>query len=148
MHRNAHIFAGSIALCWLVSIAAPVSAAQATPVRKSTAAKQETKPAPAKPAAAKPQPAAKKPTPLYSPTRSLNRQAATNRARAIAADADTAVPRYKVDAAGDLVPDLRAAALSDAMSSRCSRSSVVTLSFSRRNVVDAWNTSLRSMVTS
>ena len=33
------------------------------------------------------------------------------------------------------------------MSSRCSRSSVVTLSFSRRCVVDAWYTSLRAIVT-
>ena len=33
------------------------------------------------------------------------------------------------------------------MSSRCSRSSEVTLSFPRRCVVDAWKTSLRWMVT-
>jgi hypothetical protein len=41
----------------------------------------------------------------------------------------------------------RAAALSEAMSSRCRRSSAVTLSFARRCVVDAWNTSLRATVT-
>jgi hypothetical protein len=41
----------------------------------------------------------------------------------------------------------RAAALSDAMSSRCSRSSAVTLSFARRWVVEACNTSLRAIVT-
>lgn len=44
---------------------------------------------------------------------SIARKAQSARARAVAREremADTAVPRYKVDAAGDLVPDLRAAA--------------------------------------
>ena len=92
--------------------------AQTTVVRpKSRLAKQDTTatpapattPAPAKPTA---RPAATpKRTPLYSPTRSLTRQAAATRSRALAAEtADTTVPRYKVDASGDLVPDLRAAA--------------------------------------
>ena len=48
---------------------------------------------------------------------------------------------------GETRASARAAALSDAMSSRCSRSPVVTLSFARRYVVDARRTSLRAMVT-
>src|SRR6476659_3443639 len=43
----------------------------------------------------------------------IARKAVSARARAVATAremADTAVPRYKVDASGDLVPDLRAAA--------------------------------------
>jgi serine-type D-Ala-D-Ala endopeptidase (penicillin-binding protein 7) len=50
---------------------------------------------------------------LYSAERSLTRKATLARARAVATArevADTALPRYKVDASGDLVPDLRAAA--------------------------------------
>jgi D-alanyl-D-alanine endopeptidase (penicillin-binding protein 7) len=50
---------------------------------------------------------------LYSAERSLTRKATLARARAVAMVrevADTALPRYKVDASGDLVPDLRAAA--------------------------------------
>ena len=48
---------------------------------------------------------------------------------------------------GETRASARAAALSDAISSRCSRSSIVTLSFARRCVVEAWKTSLRAMVT-
>ena len=51
------------------------------------------------------------------------------------------------DPYGDTRASARAAALSDAIRSRCSRSSVVTMSFSRSLVVDAWNTSLFSTVT-
>jgi len=50
---------------------------------------------------------------LYSASRSLSRKAKLARARAIAAARETAattLPRYKVDASGDLVPDVRAAA--------------------------------------
>ena len=50
---------------------------------------------------------------LYSASRSLSRKATLARARAQATAremADTVVPRYKVDANGELVPDLRAAA--------------------------------------
>jgi D-alanyl-D-alanine endopeptidase (penicillin-binding protein 7) len=75
------------------------------------AKKQSTKPAASKPAAAKPAATAKKP--LYSTQRSLTRKAAAARARAAATAremADTAIPRYKVDASGDLVPDVHAAA--------------------------------------
>jgi D-alanyl-D-alanine endopeptidase (penicillin-binding protein 7) len=48
-----------------------------------------------------------------TPAPSIARKAQSARARAVAQDreaAETAVARYKVDAAGDLVPDLRAAA--------------------------------------
>src|SRR3954468_20708475 len=59
--------------------------------------------------------ARKKPAPkkAYSAQRSLSRKATLARARAAATAremAETIVPRYKVDASGDLVPDLRAAA--------------------------------------
>lgn len=50
---------------------------------------------------------------LYSAERSLSRKAKLARARATAMAremADTVLPRYKVDEAGDLVPDVRAAA--------------------------------------
>ena len=50
---------------------------------------------------------------LYSAERSLSRKAKLARAHAIAAARETAattLPRYKVDASGDLVPDVRAAA--------------------------------------
>jgi D-alanyl-D-alanine endopeptidase (penicillin-binding protein 7) len=50
---------------------------------------------------------------LYSAQRSLSRTASLAQARAVATArefADAIVPRYKVDAAGDLVPDLRAEA--------------------------------------
>ncbi|HUK36675.1 MAG TPA: serine hydrolase [Vicinamibacterales bacterium] len=62
----------------------------------------------------KPKPRAKATAtkPLYSAERSLTRQAKLARARAAAMARETAtpLPRYKMDAAGDLVPDLRAAA--------------------------------------
>jgi D-alanyl-D-alanine endopeptidase (penicillin-binding protein 7) len=50
---------------------------------------------------------------LYSADRSLSRKAKLARARAVAMSremAETTLPRYKVDASGDLVPDVRAAA--------------------------------------
>ena len=50
---------------------------------------------------------------LYSAQRSASRKATLARARAAATAreiADTVLPRYKVDASGDLVPDVRAAA--------------------------------------
>jgi len=51
--------------------------------------------------------------PLYSAERSLTRQAKLARARAVAEAreiARTPLPRYKTDASGDVVPDVRAAA--------------------------------------
>ena len=70
---------------------------------------------PKAPAAKSPAPAVRKPAPPSStrPRRSSSRKAtlASARAAAMAREmADTVVPRYKVDASGDLVPDLRAAA--------------------------------------
>jgi D-alanyl-D-alanine endopeptidase (penicillin-binding protein 7) len=62
-----------------------------------------------KPAASTAKPAKK----LYAPKQSLSRRARAARARAAATAremADTVVPRYKVDASGELVPDVRAAA--------------------------------------
>jgi serine-type D-Ala-D-Ala endopeptidase (penicillin-binding protein 7) len=53
------------------------------------------------------------PRPVYSAARSRSRKAKLARARAIATAremADTVLPRMKVDASGDLVPDVRAAA--------------------------------------
>ena len=50
---------------------------------------------------------------LYSADRSLSRKAKLARAHSIATSremADTVLPRYKVDASGELVPDVRAAA--------------------------------------
>jgi D-alanyl-D-alanine endopeptidase (penicillin-binding protein 7) len=60
---------------------------------------------------AQPQPAAQKRT-LYSPERSLARKATLARARAnaVAREMAEVLPRYKVDASGDMVPDVRAAA--------------------------------------
>jgi D-alanyl-D-alanine endopeptidase (penicillin-binding protein 7) len=54
----------------------------------------------------------KAPRPLYSAERSLSRQAKLARARAQAAAREVAEsqPRYKMDASGDLVPDVHAAA--------------------------------------
>jgi D-alanyl-D-alanine endopeptidase (penicillin-binding protein 7) len=66
--------------------------------------------------AATPKAAAKAKAPqkkLYSAERSLTRQAKLARARAAAMARETAatqLPRYKMDASGDLVPDVRAAA--------------------------------------
>ena len=52
------------------------------------------------------------------------------------------------DPYGETRASARAAALSDEIRSRWSNSSVVTRSFARRCVVDAWKTSLRAMTTS
>jgi serine-type D-Ala-D-Ala endopeptidase (penicillin-binding protein 7) len=61
---------------------------------------------------AKPRAKATSTRPLYSAERSLSRQAKLARARAAAEARETAAaqPRYKMDASGDLVPDVRAAA--------------------------------------
>jgi len=57
--------------------------------------------------------AVKAPRPIYSAERSRTRKAKLAQARAAATAremADTVLPRFKVDASGDLVPDVRAAA--------------------------------------
>jgi len=86
--------------------AVPVHAEATT----TKAAKAKAKPA-AKTAAATPAGAPAK-RPLYSAERSLTRQAKLARARAAAMSREIAAnqPRYKTDAAGDVVPDVRAAA--------------------------------------
>ena len=92
MHRKPFFWIGHLALAGLVSFgAAPVSEAQA----QSTATK---KPAATKSSSAR----AKKP---------VRRTSAARRAAAARAAAEAAaIPRYKVDESGDVVPDLRAAA--------------------------------------
>jgi D-alanyl-D-alanine endopeptidase (penicillin-binding protein 7) len=67
----------------------------------------------ATPAGAAPAKAQPKRTGVYSAERAQTRKARLASARAVATAreiADTVVPRYKVDASGDLVPDVRAAA--------------------------------------
>jgi serine-type D-Ala-D-Ala endopeptidase (penicillin-binding protein 7) len=105
VNRRSLFRIGHFALVGLVGLGAVrTDAAQAT---KDPAA---TTPAAEQPAATR-VPAPRKP--LYSAQRSLSRQAALARARDAATAremADSAVPRYKVDAGGDLVPDVHAAA--------------------------------------
>jgi D-alanyl-D-alanine endopeptidase (penicillin-binding protein 7) len=86
--RKPFFWIGPLALFGLVSIGLGPTAAEAGP----TKAKRST---------------------TYSRERSQTRKTKLARARAVAMAremADTALPRYRVDASGDLVPDLRAAA--------------------------------------
>ncbi len=88
MSRKPFFWIGPVALFSLVSIGLAPTAAQAAP----TKAKRST---------------------TYSRERSQTRKAKLARARTVAMAremADTALPRYRVDASGDLVPYLRAAA--------------------------------------
>ena len=81
----------------------------AKPTAKSTSLKTGTKTSPPTTASGR-KPA--RPT-AYSAERSLSRKQTLARARAVAMAremADTVLPRYKVDAGGDLVPDVHAAA--------------------------------------
>jgi len=83
----------------------------ATPSEAVTKAHKTTKTAKTA-SAVKPAPPAKKVT-AYSATRSQSRKVKLAQARAVATAremADTVLPRYKVDASGGLVPDVRAAA--------------------------------------
>jgi len=102
VNRKPVFWIGSLALAGLISIGVPSSdAATRGPQVKST-----------RRATAKAAPRAPKRA-LYSAARSLSRKATLARARAIATSremADTILPRYKVDASGELVPDVRAAA--------------------------------------
>ena len=103
MSRKAFFWVGHSLLVVLVSIGvAPIATAQT----------RHTASAPEAPGAKRTPKAAPKKR-LYSTKRSLSRKARLARARAAATARemeDTIVPRYKVDASGDLVPDLRAAA--------------------------------------
>src|SRR5205085_7051366 len=85
----------------LVGIGVPSS--DAAPIRKSITHRATTRSAIS----------ARQKRALYSAQRSLTRKAKLARARAIATAremANTVLPRYKIDASGDLVPDVRAAA--------------------------------------
>ena len=107
MHSKSSALIGSVVVASFVALGvAPVEAATATrPRTKSARAKTtSTESEPAKPAP---------PRKLYSATRSQTRRSTLARARAAATAremAETILPRYKVDASGDLVPDVRAAA--------------------------------------
>jgi D-alanyl-D-alanine endopeptidase (penicillin-binding protein 7) len=95
VNRKSNFWIGSLALATLLSFnAPPVEAGQAR--SSSTSAKSSTK----------------QKKSAYSAARSRNRRSklAAARATAMAREMAEALPRYKVDAAGDLVPDLRAAA--------------------------------------
>jgi D-alanyl-D-alanine endopeptidase (penicillin-binding protein 7) len=100
--RKPFFWMGNFALLGLVSLGWPAGVAA-----QSTGSAQ-------KPATAKPKATSKPPArPAYSASRARARRAALARARAAAAAreiADSVIPRYKVDASGDLVPDVRAAA--------------------------------------
>jgi len=96
VNRTARFWIGPLALASLVSFGLTSAGAQ-TPSSTSTVHKKK--------AAAK--------STAYSAQRSATRKTKLASARAAAMVremADTAVPRYKVDASGELVPDLRAAA--------------------------------------
>ncbi len=100
MNRTSLFWAAPVALASLVSIGVvPSDAAPRTRSARATLTRAAAKKAPQKR--------------LYSASRSLSRKAALAHARAVATAremARTTLPRYKVDATGDLVPDLRAAA--------------------------------------
>ncbi len=101
MSRKSLFWIASVALIGFVSIGVgPSDAATKTASTRATSSRVAAKKAP-------PQER------LYSASRSLTRKATLARARALATAremAATTLPRYKVDASGDLVPDLRAAA--------------------------------------
>ena len=91
MHRKSLFWIGTLALAALINTGVP---AEAAATKGKTAASHHTKR-------------------LYSAERSLSRKSKLARARAAATAremAETVLPRFKVDASGELVPDLRAAA--------------------------------------
>jgi serine-type D-Ala-D-Ala endopeptidase (penicillin-binding protein 7) len=100
VNRKSVFWIGQLALVGLISIGqTPADAATKTRSRRSSARVTNAHPAPKATA--------------YSAERSESRKLKLARARAVAMAremADTALPRYKVDASGDLVPDVRAAA--------------------------------------
>jgi len=118
LSRKLSLCASLVALSLIGIAATPIDAtAAATKARaKARTSRATTKTATAKPATTKTTAAARKPTSrttAYSAERSATRKQTLARARAVALArevADTALPRFKVDASGDLVPDLRAAA--------------------------------------
>ena len=109
MSRTALRWIGPLALAGLVSFAVPTVGAEPKPPAKAASKHHPKKPA----APTVRHASATKRPPVYSKARSQTRKAklASARAAAMAREmADTALPRYKVDGSGDLVPDLRAAA--------------------------------------
>jgi len=94
---------GAVVFLSLVSIPSADAEAATTKKKATRTSSSQTASAPA---------AAPKKRTLYSPERSLTRKATLARARALATARELAepLPRYKVDAAGGTVPDLRAAA--------------------------------------
>ncbi len=96
----------AVVVCLLV-LGGPVRGLAQTTAKKPTATKSQ---------ATKPQVKKTPVKPLYAappPRQTLSRRARQARARAAATAremADTVLPRYKVDASGELVPDVRAAA--------------------------------------
>jgi D-alanyl-D-alanine endopeptidase (penicillin-binding protein 7) len=102
VNRNVFHWIGPLALVGIVGLGAtPSDAAQAKPRAK------------AKKTATVKAVAVRTHTTAYSAERSLSRKTTLARARAVATAremADTVLPRYKVDASGDLVPDVHAAA--------------------------------------
>jgi D-alanyl-D-alanine endopeptidase (penicillin-binding protein 7) len=103
VNRKPSFWIGRLLLSCLVSIGLVQSSAAQT-VQKPAAKAATTKKVGAAPAAKKP---------AYSARRARTRRQRLAAARAAAAAreaAEFAVPRYKVDASGDLVPDIRAAA--------------------------------------
>ncbi|PWT81434.1 MAG: hypothetical protein C5B57_10455 [Blastocatellia bacterium] len=104
MNRKRIFWVGPFALVSLVSIG--VSASDAASKTRTV------KPAASRSGVSAQEATARKRT-AYSAQRSLTRKTTLARARALALAremADTALPRYKVDSTGDLVPDVRAAA--------------------------------------
>ena len=100
MRKKPLFWIGPVVLLGFVTVGA--GAADAAP---KTAKKKST-------TAARPQPAAAQKRTLYSAERSLTRRATVARARvnAVAREMAEVLPRYKVDASGEMVPDVRAAA--------------------------------------
>jgi serine-type D-Ala-D-Ala endopeptidase (penicillin-binding protein 7) len=105
LSRRTTFWIGQLALVGLISIGQTPADAATTKKHAHKATTATT----ARIIAARPAPK----TTVYSSARSQTRQLKLARARAVAMAremSDTALPRYKVDASGDLVPDVRAAA--------------------------------------
>lgn len=96
MNRKSIFWIGPLALSVLVSLGAPLEAGQARTPKRTVKAGTS----------------AQRKAPVYSAARAQSRRSRLASARATAAAREMAesLPRYKVDASGDLVPDLRAAA--------------------------------------
>jgi D-alanyl-D-alanine endopeptidase (penicillin-binding protein 7) len=100
VNRKTLICVGPLVLAGLVTLGATSTEAAAKARTKTTAKSAKTA-------------AAAKRATVYSAERSASRKVKLARARAVATAremADTVLPRYKVDASGSLVPDVRAAA--------------------------------------